>query len=184
MAWDATQPANGIKIRNGPSSIRNNFIAIVTGDTTFTPESVNFSNRTPLGSSNDPSTLSNSYRVFCKEDANSNAELFGVDDSGKISQLTSRRSSLASTGYSMIAPGLMMQWGSESISGTGTNTTITFPVAFSNTVFNVQATFGTSPGSSASIIANTFTDTTMNLRSSTPAVSGAKTVYWTAIGPA
>ena len=183
MAWDATQPADNTKIRNLGTVIRANNEAIGTGDTTFTPESVNYANRTPLGSTNNPSALSDSYRVYCKEDANSNAELFGIDDAGKISQLTSRRSSVASTGYSMIAPGLMMQWSSESISGATGTATVTFPVAFSSTVFNAQATFGTNV-TTGTITAKTFTATTMELRVSTPSNSSAKTVYWTAIGPA
>lgn len=183
MAWDATQPADNTKIRNGASQTRPNFIAIGTGDPTFKPESINFDNRTPLGSNNDPSALSDSYRVYCKEDANSNAELFGIDDAGNISQLTSRRASVASTGYSMIAPGLMMQWGAESISGATGTATVTFPVAFSSTVFNAQATFGTNV-TTGTITAKTFTATTMELRVSTPSNSSAKTVYWIAIGPA
>lgn len=183
MAWDATQPADATKIRNAASVIRDNNSAISTADSSFKPEGLNLANRTPLAVSNDPTAISDAYVLYCKEDSNSNAELFGRDGAGNISQLTDRRASIASSGYSVIAPGLLMQWGTQSLSGTTATATITFPIAFSSTVLNAQATFGTDV-TTGTLTVKTFTDTTMQLRISTPSNSSAKTVYWTAIGPA
>lgn len=182
MAWDASQPADNTKIRNLGTVIRANNEAVSTGDSTFKPEALNLSNRTPLGSSNDPSAVSNAYVLYCKEDTNSNAELFGIDDAGNISQLTARASTIASPGYATIAPGLLMQWGNVSIPGNG-NTTVTFPVAFSSTVLNAQTSFGTGGSRVDGIVVDTFTATTMRIVVSSIG-SGSKTVYWTAIGPA
>lgn len=183
MAWDAAKPQTGTKLRNTSAVIRDNNAAIASADSSFTPEGLNLANRTPLGVSNDPTAISDAYVLYCKEDANANAELFGRDGSGNISQLSDRRSSIASSGYAVIAPGLLMQWGSESISGTSGTATVTFPIAFSATVLNAQATFGTNV-TTGTLTVKTFTDTTMELRISTPSNSSAKTVYWTAIGPA
>lgn len=80
-------------------------------------------------------------------------------------------SSIGSSGYSRLPNGLIMQWGSSSI--TTATTTVTFPTAFSSTPFTIQLTGTVSDDSWITNLTSTnFTaDTDVN-----------QTVYWLAIG--
>jgi len=86
MTFDATQPANSTKIRNLGTVIRPNWEAIEQGDDSFIPYSLNLYDRSngPPPSSADPDYLETAYKLYCKQDAEGNPELFGrnVIDSG------------------------------------------------------------------------------------------------------
>lgn len=88
MTFDKTQPTDTTKIRRLGEVIRPNWVAIEEGDSSFKPYAVNYQNRTPLGVSNDPSTISGSFILYTKEDGAGNPELFGKDSAGNIIQIT------------------------------------------------------------------------------------------------
>jgi hypothetical protein len=88
MAWDTLQPTNTTKIRNLGVVIRPNWAAIQTADSTFTPDALNFKNRTPSVVPIDPAAIATAYIAYCKEDAAGNPELFGISAASEIVQFT------------------------------------------------------------------------------------------------
>ena len=77
MAFDKTQPTDTTKIRNLGVVIRPNWVAIEEADSTFRPYALNLQNRTPLGVSNDPASIADTYILYEKDDGSGNPELFG-----------------------------------------------------------------------------------------------------------
>lgn len=140
MVWDITQPTDTTKIRNLGIVIRPNWQAIQEADATFKPYAMNFDNRTPLAVPNDPTAIADSYILYCKEDTAGNPELFGIDPSSVISQFTSTDRTLAQTGYALLAPGFLLQWGRGFMAGGTASLTVTFPKAFSATAWTVTST--------------------------------------------
>lgn len=188
MVWDISQPQDTTKIRNLGIVIRPNWQAIEAGDATFKPQALNFDNRTPLAIANNPTAIADSYITYCKDDSAGNPELFGIDSSSIISQFTSTDRLLAQTGYALIPPGFLLQWGRNFIPGGASTLTVTFPKAFSATAWVVDTTPYGSPitGSTPrewgaqSITAIDFLGTSWN--GSIPA--GGINFGWIAIGPA
>jgi len=91
MAWDASLPANSTKIRLGPAVIRDNWQAIQQADSTFRPYAINLTDRTPLAVSNNPTAISgsnNACTLYCKQDASGNQEIYSIDPSSNVIQLT------------------------------------------------------------------------------------------------
>lgn len=88
MAFDKTQPTDTTKLRNLGVVIRPNWVAIEEADSTFRPYALNFQNRTPLGVSNDPATIADTFILYEKDDGAGNPELYGEDGSGNILQLS------------------------------------------------------------------------------------------------
>lgn len=88
---------------------------------------------------------------------------------------------LGSTGYQDLPGGIRLQWGSTgNIAGIG-SATITFPSAFGGTVWNVQITGRTSPGTAQSHdYVDTISSTSFLLHNN---ASNTCAYYWTAIGP-
>jgi hypothetical protein len=86
---------------------------------------------------------------------------------------------LSSPGYQELPGGLLVQWGSQGVTG-GSNVIIAFPRTFSSGPWTVQVTpnapnggsqvFATSPSTTGFVLAN-------------PGSSGVSTCYWLAIGP-
>lgn len=185
MVWDQTQPTDTTKIRNLGIVIRPNWQAIQEGDSTFKPYALNFDNRTPLGVANDPTAIADSYIMYCKDDGSGNAEMFGIDENSLISQFTSTDRTLAQTGYTLLPPGFLLQWGRDTM--TGSSSTITFPKAFSSTAWVVTNTpySNTVTGSTpkpfgvTNITATTFDATALNSAGAASVLFG-----WIAIGPA
>ena len=185
MVWDITQPTDTTKIRNLGIVIRPNWQAIQEADSTFKPQALNLNNRTPLAVANDPTPIANAYIPYCKDDSAGNPELFGIDENGVISQFTSTDRTLAQTGYSLVAPGFLLQWGRDTM--TGASSTITFPKAFSATAWVVTNTpySNTVTGSTpkpfgvTNITATTFDATALNSAGAASVLFG-----WIAIGPA
>jgi len=87
--FDKTQPKDTTKIRNLGAVIRPNFVAIQEAPSSFKPYAINLQNRTPLGVSNDPATISGSSILYTKTDADGKVELFCKSSAGTIQQLTS-----------------------------------------------------------------------------------------------
>lgn len=88
MAFDKTQPTDTTKLRNLGVVIRPNWVAIEEGDSSFRPYAMNLQNRTPLGVSNDPATIADTYILYEKDDGAGNPELYGKDGSGNIIQIS------------------------------------------------------------------------------------------------
>lgn len=181
MAWDKSEPQDTTKIRNLGAVIRNNNAAIEDAESSFKPVAMNLNNRTPLAVSNDPTQIADSYIVYCKDDTAGNPELFGIDDAGNVSQLTTRSNTLSANGHALIAPGVMMQWGTD---GATAVHNVTFPTAFSSSAWSVTAvpiagdgkrTVGVSSISSTGFTAITGEGGVGNQ---------AYAIYWQAIGPA
>lgn len=140
MAWNRDEPQDTTKIRDLGTVLRPNFQAIDSADSTFKPIATNFSDRDtdPLSGSSDPTPIADTYITYCKQDTNGNPELFGIDPAGVISQFTQTARTLAQTGFAVIAPGIKIQWGRDTLAGAGT--TVTFPEAFSATAWVVLVT--------------------------------------------
>lgn len=88
MEFDKRQPTDTTKIRNLGVVIRPNWVAIEEGDDTFRPLSINLQNRTPSAVSNDPTTLADTSKFYCKDDGSGTAEVFNRDAAGNIIQIT------------------------------------------------------------------------------------------------
>ena len=87
----------------------------------------------------------------------------------------------AANGYAYLMNGTLMQWGSATFSGSG-NVAVTFPVAYSSTVYNIQLTpSGSSSASVYNFIVNTISTTGFGIQVNAPIV-GTPQIYWFAIG--
>ena len=135
MAWDKTFPTASTKIRNLSTGIPNNWDAIETADSTFIPEALNLLNRASDGGlSNDPTAIADTVILYSKEDSNGDAQLYAIDPSSNITQLTQFSTSEASNGSMTFPGGLTFIWGQT----TGTTGSKTFHTAFANNIFNLQ----------------------------------------------
>ena len=89
MAYDKTQPISTTKIRNLSTVIPDNFEAISSADATFKPNAINYADRTadiPLD--NDPTVIPASVIAYCKQDGSANPQLYAIDPSTNITQIT------------------------------------------------------------------------------------------------
>lgn len=192
MAWDSTLPTNTTKIRNYPTVLTDNFIAI-EGDISLKSWQMNFAERDSVPGAPppavDPTGTADTCILFSKTDPTGNPEMFHMDETSVISQLTFRDRSLAQSGYSYLAPGFLMQWGRGAISGGGSTAAIVFPVAFSSAAWSVNATpyattvTGSSPREFG-VSNGTITDlgfTAVSFNGTVPA--GGVPFGWIAIGP-
>lgn len=142
MAFDPTLPANSTKLRLAPGVIQNNWVAIQDGESTFKPKAINLNNRTPLASPNDPTAIANAFLLYCKDDAAGNPELFGINASSQITQLTRGIPTYAIPGQIYLPGGLLIQWNSDSVAS---GATVTFPTAFIEPAYYVNFIVGGSP---------------------------------------
>lgn len=140
MAWDTSQPTDNTKIRDLGVVIRPNWEAIQTAGSTFTPDAFNMRDRTVAGLPVDPTALADVYTLFCKTDTAGNSELFGIDDNSVVSQFTSTDRLLAETGYAVIPPGILIQWGRDFMAGGTFEVAVSFLRAFSSPAWIVLDT--------------------------------------------
>lgn len=108
----------------------------------------------------------------------------GVKANGSaITTISQFSKSLTTNGYQYLPGGLIMQWGTTSTISPGYGTvTVTFPVAFTTSCFNVQVTpISPSPNNAASAPQITSTSATQTVIQNTDPDS-AYTAYWYAIG--
>ena len=94
---------------------------------------------------------------------------------------TGTNQSLASAnGYQKLPGGLIMQWGSVSITGYSTNA-VTYPTAFTTVTRSIQFTIqgGSLGNTEGALAANTISTTGFSITSS---MSGSFPVFWLAIG--
>lgn len=183
MVYDATEPKNTTKIRNLGVVIRPNFEAIEIADSSFKPYATNFANRTPLAVPNDPAAIVNSYILYNKEDSHGKQQLYAIDSASKITQLTNTLVPLAaSTGYTWLPGGILLQWGKETVPA-GESNAITFLVAFQHAPYDIQLTAIRSVGSTTNsmYLSSTHPATNTDFRIINTA-SSAHDCFWLAIG--
>lgn len=190
MVWDKTEPTNSTKLRNLGIVIRPNWLAIEEADSSFQPDGLIMTDRTPLGVANDPTAAvsggtsrGNGYTLFCKQDASGDQQLYGIDPSSNIIQFTSGAPTLAATGRVFLPGGILMQWNTGPASSGGT---VTFPVAFSATPYYVNFTVTGSSGTnriftrlSGAPSSTAFSPIILNNSGS----GITETIYYIAIGP-
>ena len=138
MAWNLTQPADTAKIRDLGVLIRPNWDAIEQGDLTFKPKAINLNDRTISGPSANPTPIADSYIVYSKSVAAGNSELYGIDESGNILQITSGLPTLTANGTSFIPGGLIIKWGTVSL--TNVALSLSYPVPFPTATLAVSLT--------------------------------------------
>ena len=98
--------------------------------------------------------------------------------------------SLTTNGFQVLPGGLILQWGTVSIStaATGGSATVTFPTAFPNAALNVTANYRNNTVISDSfsvstwIVSNTQATITLDAPGAGTAPSGTQTAFWFAIG--
>lgn len=83
MTFSPAKPADEQKIRLGPGDSRDNFSAIVTGDTSFTPAKVNLAVQGA-----DPAALAANAIIYSKIVTGPDAELHMEDSTGNVIQMT------------------------------------------------------------------------------------------------
>lgn len=187
MTYDPTVPGPAQRMSDTQLPIQLNFEFIESGDSSFKPNATNFDNRTPLGVSNDPVAIPNSYIMYCKEDGGGNPELFGIDVNSVISQFTSTDFTFATNGHMIMPPGLLMNWGQATIPGGGSTIPVVFTRAFSANPFVITVTpyVNPTPGAGANsreIGADNFSTTGFDARLFNGNTTQATLVGWTAIG--
>ena len=90
-------------------------------------------------------------------------------------------SSLTANGYSYLPNGLLMQWGNITLTmNATTSNTLSFPVAFPHSCFNVSLTANNATGETMALIAVSTTTATVLGYFSGPVT--ARNFYWSAIG--
>jgi hypothetical protein len=86
----------------------------------------------------------------------------------------------SSNGYERLPSGLIMQWGNTGSMSGGQNLTVTYPIAFSNSVFNIQTTVIVSTDTNEIVhVYNVSTSTFVAANSNPGSLDG---VYWLAFG--
>jgi hypothetical protein len=175
MAFDKTQPTNTTKLRNLGVVIRPNWDAIETADSTFIPEALNLTDRTAAGLANDPTAISDAMIAYSKQDGSGNPQLYAIDPSSNITQLTGGSSTQASNGKLLLPNGLTLIWGSLSI--TNAWVTYAFPGAFTFAASHFSIS-GNVKGETTSVGFDNLTTTGFDAKAS----SGSPTITFIAIG--
>jgi len=142
MAFDPSLPANSTKLRLAPGEIQANWEAIEEAQSSFKPYAINLNNRTPLGVSNDPTAIADAYLMYCKDDAAGNPELFGINESSQVTQLTRGIPTFGKPGQIYLPGGMLIQWNTES---KASGSAVTFSTAFIEPAYYVNFVVGGSP---------------------------------------
>lgn len=195
MTYTLGIPADGQSLGNSKPQVRGNFTTI------FNAFAVNHValNSSPQGKHffvempdvSDQATTTNEIGLYCKKagsPAYSNLffrqEIGGADptkNQGAIIQMTNIAPVNASSGYSFLPGGMLIQW--DTITTNGTNSTpVVFPIAFdvATTPYSIQLTGAVGIiGSNLSLSVSGATNAGFNLRT---AASATLPVYYTAIG--
>lgn len=89
----------------------------------------------------DPSTAVNELAWYCKDVGGIAPRFFmRQENNGTVIQMTGIDPLIATTGYTFLPGGLLLQWGTTAVSAAPAATNIFFPVAFSANCFNVSIT--------------------------------------------
>lgn len=179
MAWDKTQPTNTTKLRNLGVVIRPNWDAIETADSTFIPEALNLTDRTAAGLPNDPTAITDAMIAYSKQDGSGNPQLYAIDPSSTITQLTGGSQTEATKGHLLLPGGIKINWGSITSTGS-TPKAENFESAFSSAVYSISVTPASDNGTRTAVVDTTTPPTTATfyVRSS----NNGMLVYYMAIG--
>jgi hypothetical protein len=127
----------------------------------------------------DPATAPNEITLYGKTTTSGNTELFiRKDNSGNVYQLTSGTPSSASTGYTFLPGGIIIQWGRTN-SGS-----VSFPKEFSNVPYNVQVSSLANGISTSNLVNISNSPNPTSTGFSVNQGTGGLFYYWLAIGPA
>jgi hypothetical protein len=185
MAFNETLPTNTTKIRDLGTEIRPNWVAIQTALSSFAPWAVNLVNRTTeVPGQVDPILITgppSAYIMYSKQDGAGNAELYSQTPAGNTIQMTKGDATIAATGSTFLAGGLLMKWGTITLT-TPTVNLVNFIAEglldFPNAIYNVQLTYGGLTGTSTNVLSvTTIAVDEFNVRGTSGLL-----VYWTAIG--
>ena len=182
MAFDKSKPTNSEKIRELGEVIRPNWDAIETADETFKPQGLNFDDRTALGIADDPTAIADAVITYCKQDTSGDPQLYAINPSSVISQLTGSFSAAAS-GTTTVQGGIIVKWGTSN--GNGAGIVNAFGAAFPNNCWSVVLTGQTSADNRniCRVTAKTVNNFTFKTyRGDTGTAGGAESAYYIAIG--
>jgi len=134
MAWDPTQPTTSTPLRLVPSVITPNWVAIEDGEVPL--DKIQLAQQ-----ASNPSLVAATALLYSKS-ASGNTELFAMNSAGNATQLTKgavvqhteTSPTKSSTGRVYLPGGVLIQWGSGSLSGTSTS--LSFGTAFT-TIYQV-----------------------------------------------
>jgi len=174
-AWDKSKPTNSEKIRELGEVIRPNWDAIESADSTFKPEALNLADRTPLGVANDPTVLASTVITYSKQDGAGAPQLYAIDPSSNVIQLTAGAPTAAASGSSNLPGGVIIKWGSGAATSVAGGATINFASAFPNNCWHVVVTPFDPNANYASVVSKNVNS--FNVRS-----NNAVTVSYIAIG--
>jgi hypothetical protein len=189
MAWTVISPALGDTISDSLANIRGNFVVLaaawdgdhetLTGTGTSSTKHVQVTlPEFAISPAAGPTTLASEGAVFTRDIAGRPSLFYRQESDGTEIQLTGVDPVVSSAGQSTLPGGLIMKWGSTTISSTA-NTNLTFPVAFGTSIFNAQLT------SQNSSQVGTIQLVSLALDKLVAKASGTNfpyTVYWSAIG--
>lgn len=74
MSWNANLPANSTPIRQYPTVLTDNFVAIETGDSSFQPDKINYQKQ-----GGNPAAINNVIEVFSKNNGIGKTKLYSVE---------------------------------------------------------------------------------------------------------
>lgn len=123
-----------------------NHVAIVDPTTNTSEGKHKFLQMPEQGSA--PTTDANEAGLYVKEQSSRSTLFFRQESNGTEVQMTNLDPLLASSGYTFLPGGLILQWGAA-VSTSSNPTNVTYPTPFS-TVYQVTATFSNSSASLAS----------------------------------
>jgi len=121
-----------------------------------------------------PVTAASEGALYTK-DSGSQPELFWRDESNGTEWQITNQATQTTNGSMLLPGGLLIQWGQESITTTGT---VNFPVGYSSAVYSIQATAESPAGYFGAASRNITTASFGVVLSS----AGTRTVHWFAIG--
>lgn len=197
-------PTGTVNLDVDYQNIQNNFQQL---DTTFGVDHVTYSNQTaqngyhtsihfnPVSTTSTnppnnqppviPSAVAGYGQLFSaqvNDGVNNDESLYFLTGGGRLQQLTRNFAPVkANNGYTFLPGGLIMQWGVSTSVSSSSGSTITFPIAFPNAVYNISATIQTDDNST--IRFSLLNDPTLTKFTTTQtSTSHFKKLYWTAIG--
>lgn len=181
MAWDVTKPANNTKIRNGPGQIRDNFKAIEEADSSLQQYGSNLIDRDTVGAiTANPTAIADTMIVYSKQDSSGDPQLYSIDPSANITQLTGNVDSTAAAKGHITLPGnIKLNWGKISSTG-NTPKAETFESAYTTAVYSITVTAISDQGSSRGAVVSTGSVTTAGF--SIRSTNNGMDVYYLAVG--
>jgi hypothetical protein len=198
LSYTGNIPLSGQSLGVTKNPINSNFTTL---QTVFDVNHVDYNNlgagkhfflEMPVGV--DMTTIANEGGLYTKDVGSAPAyaclfyrqESGGADplrDQGAVIQMTSIKPLIAANGYTFLPGGMLLQWGT--VASTGTNPTITFPIAFSSTPYSVQfnpARSGMSSVSSTFYLNTSVLSATQFQIVNSSAGTTNYSYYWSAIG--